>query len=110
MNGSSSLSNLRVRRAKLSVWVEVDSGQPSLSHTSSWVHDPEDLYESISCSDVWFIHAMCATPVELVAISMPSFLPVELATISVVHEIPSWVESHRSVPLYIAAYIFPSSE
>ena len=103
MYGSSSLSNLRVRRAQFRVCVEVDSGQPSLSQTSSWVHEPDDLYESINCSDVWFIHAMWTTPVELVAISTPSFLPVEPATISVLQEDPSCVESHRSVVLYMAA-------
>ena len=103
MYGSSSLSNLSVRRAQFSVWVDVDSGQPSLSQTTSWVQEPEDLWESMSSPVVWFIHAMWRTSVELVAISTPSFLPVDPATISVDQEAPSCVESHRSVVLYMAA-------
>ena len=45
-----------------------------------------------------------------VAISTPSFLPVDSATSSVVHDDPSLVETHRSVVLYMPAYIFPSLE
>ena len=101
---------MRDRRAQLRVWVDVDVGQPSLSQTSSCVQDPEDLWESMSCPEEWLIHATWTTPVELVAISTPSFLPVDSATTSVFHDVPSWVESHRSVVLYMPAYIFPSLE
>ena len=101
---------MRVRRAQLRVWVDVDVGQPSLSQTSSCDHDPDDLWESMSCPDEWLIHATWTTPVEFVAISIPSFLPVDSATSSVVHDAPSWVESHRSVVLYMPAYNFPSLE
>ena len=54
-------------------------------------------------SEVWFIQAMWRAPVELTASFTPSFFPVDSATSSVVHVDPSWVDSQRSVVLYIAA-------
>ena len=96
--------------------MDVDSCHPSLCQTSSWDHDPEDLLESINRSEVWFIHAMYTVPVELVAMSTPSFLPVDSAIISELQvssdgsSSNSSVDSHREVPLYIAAYSLPSLE
>ena len=83
--------------------MEVDSCQYPGDQTSSWIHVPDDLCDSISVSEVWFIQAMWRAPVELTASFTPSFFPVDSATSSVVHVDPSWVDSQRSVVLYIAA-------